>query len=139
MDGISWCRRCLKWVADAHFVLPDGSELGCGQGDVDTRYHPGMPRHGDVWHVGVDLYLVLDYVSPNLRCLSGTLSTGNAMHFPNTPTLVHYLRSVNAAIVSMHEDRPYKRNSQDGFSVERPPPDRVRSKKFIEKVVGYKL
>lgn len=135
MENFSWCRLCRRWVLDAHFETA-GTQLGCGQGAVDVRYHPSMPRHGDVWRTGPDLFMVLDNVSPNVKFIGATYSTGHTASFENSSVLAKYLRSVNAELVNAAEEVTYNHRDNDGFSKDTSPPSQTASRRFIKRVLA---
>ena len=149
----SWCRSCRRWCPDSHFTTPT-SQNGCGQSRVDLRYHPSMPRVGDVWVTTERVFILVDYVNPIAQCterrqemyvraifsepmrLPCCAEKHKFVEFSRPVFFTQFLQDICPGLVSTYEDKTFE-DTRHGFSLKNVKPPRKRSLRFL-KDASYK-
>lgn len=108
----SWCRLCREWVYESHFLLPDGTQDGCGQGRRDIRYHPENPLCGDVWRLHDGQVLVVDYIDS--LTIGFTFQNGKRHGINYRYTFKSLVR--RGQLISSFEEIPFDECDNEGWS-----------------------
>jgi len=136
---MGWCRLCQVWVDDDHFLLPDGSYLGCGQSDYKLRHHTLMPRVGDVWfHMSI-FFVVAHVCQKDGHILIVFSEDKSGLLFDTRSNFSHFVFSdIGSRLISAYEETPFPdRRVVDGWSVGELERDKVS--KFLRRVIREKV
>ncbi len=135
---MGWCRFCRVWVDDDHFLLPDGSFLGCGQSDYTSRHHTLMPRVGDVWF-HMSIFFVVAHVDQEGYILVVFSEGKQGLVFNTRTGFSHFVFSdIGSRLISAYEDTPFPdKKVVDGLSVGQL--DRDKILKFLRRVIREKV